>query len=85
MAKRVILGVQITNRVIKVPDVQKILTEFGCNIKTRLGLHEVDDKSCPTIGLLLIETFGPKKQVLEMERKLKKVKGVVVKKMEFDE
>ena len=40
MKKHLILGVHITNRVKHVPEVQKVLTEFGCSIKTRLGLHE---------------------------------------------
>lgn len=48
MEKRIVLGVQVTNRVEKVLDVQKILTEYGCNIRTRLGLHEVSkaDPGC---------------------------------------
>ncbi|RJP72572.1 MAG: hypothetical protein C4532_05765 [Candidatus Abyssobacteria bacterium SURF_17] len=83
MAKRIILGVQISNRVKSVPDVQKVLTEFGCNIKTRLGLHEVDDKSCSTVGLVILETFGPEKQVLALENRLKKIKGIKVRKMTF--
>ena len=83
MAKKVILGVQITNRVKNVPDVQNVLTQFGCNIKTRLGLHEVDNKSCSTIGLLILETFGPEKQVAALENRLKKIKGIKVRKMTF--
>ena len=83
MAKKIILGVQITNRVKNVPEVQNVLTEFGCNIKTRLGLHEVNDKSCSTIGLLILETFGPEKQVAALENRLKKIKGIKVRKMTF--
>ncbi len=40
MRKRIILGVQVTNRIKNALEVQEILTKFGCNIKTRLGLHE---------------------------------------------
>ncbi len=83
MAKKIILGVEITNRVENVPEVQSVLTQFGCNIKTRLGLHEVDNKSCSTIGLLILETFGPEKQVTALEARLKKIKGVKVRKMTF--
>ena len=85
MSKRIILGIQITNRVEKVPEVQKVLTDYGCNIKTRLGLHEVDRKRCSTVGLLIVETFGADADILNFEKKLKRVKGVVVKKMVFEE
>jgi hypothetical protein len=84
MTKRIILGIQVTNRVEKIPDVQKILTEYGCNIKMRLGLHEVSKSVCSALGLLLLDTYGNEVKVLEMEKKLKKVKGLVVKKMIFE-
>jgi hypothetical protein len=83
MKKRTILGVQVTNRLEKAQDVQQILTEFGCNIKTRLGLHEVSGSECSTVGLLILETCGDKVEIQTMEAKLKKVKGLVVKKMVF--
>src|SRR5208337_2376778 len=83
VSKRIILGIQVTNRVEKVPDVQEILTNYGCNIRTRLGLHEVSKKSCSPLGLLILDTIGDNAEVLEMEKKLRKIKGRVVKKMVF--
>jgi hypothetical protein len=85
MSKRIILGVQVTNRVENVPEVQSVLSEYGCNIKTRLGLHEVGPSSCSTVGLLIVETFGEESQILRFEQKLGEIKGVVVKKMVFEE
>ena len=85
MRKRTVLGVQVTNRVKNALEVQGILTEFGCNIKTRLGLHELTDAACSTIGLLIIETYGDAAGIKEMEARLKAVQGVVVKKMVFEE
>jgi hypothetical protein len=84
MTKRIVLGIQVTNRVEKIPDVQKILTEYGCNIRTRLGLHEVSKSVCSTIGLLLLDTYGDEAKILEMEKKLKRFKGLIVKKMTFE-
>ena len=84
MANRTILGVQVTNRVVNVPDVQRILTQYGCNIRTRLGLHEVTESACSTLGLLLLETYGDEAVILEMESALKKIEGLVVKKMVFE-
>ena len=82
--RRIVLGIQVTNRVEKIPDVQKILTDYGCNIRTRLGLHEVNVKSCSPLGLLILDTYGDEADILEMEKKLKKVKGLIVKKMVFE-
>ena len=85
MRKRIVLGVQVTNRVRNALEVQAVLTEFGCNIKTRLGLHEVTDMTCSTIGLLIIETYGDMAKIRDMEARLKAVHGIVVKKMVFEE
>ena len=83
MSKRIILGVMVTNRVKDIPAVQKVLTEHGCNIKTRLGLHEMSAQYCSPQGLLLLETCGKASEILAMERKLKKIKCLTVKKMVF--
>ena len=45
MAKRIIIGVHISSRMKSVPQVQKILSEYGCSVKTRLGLHNVSEIS----------------------------------------
>jgi hypothetical protein len=84
MAKRIILGIQVTNRVQKILDVQKILSEYGCNIKTRLGMHDVDETSCSSTGLLLLETYGEEAAILTMEEKLRAIGGLNVQKMEFE-
>jgi hypothetical protein len=83
MSKRVIMGVQVTDRLKEVPAVQKILSDHGCNIKTRLGLHELDAKACSPQGLLILELAGKPAELTAMETKLKKIKGIVVKKMVF--
>jgi hypothetical protein len=84
MAKKTVLGIMITNRIENAPQVQKTFTEFGCNIKTRLGLHEVDEKSCSTSGLILLELFGDDSSNDELEKKLRAIKGIQVQKMLFE-
>lgn len=83
MAKRIILGVQIADRASRVPGIQQVLTKYGCNIKTRLGLHEVNENSCSTGGLLILETYGSEAEIAEMEKSLKSLEGIVVEKMVF--
>lgn len=84
MNKKIIIGVQITNRIKNVPQLQALLSEYGCNIKTRLGLHEVGDANCSMKGLLLLEMFGEEAAILEMEKKLKEIEGVNIQKMVFE-
>jgi hypothetical protein len=62
--------------------VQKILTEWGCLIKTRLGLHEGVLDECSDIGSIILEVVGDREKHLEMERKLNLLSGVSAKLVE---
>lgn len=84
MKKHIVLGVKINNRLKHVPEVQKLLSDYGCNIKTRLGLHEVDETSCSTGGLLLLELFGDDRTCLELGDRLARIEEIEVQKMVFD-
>jgi len=79
-----IFGVHVTNRANQVPDVQKLLTEYGCNIKTRLGLHRVDEQVCSPRGLILLEMFGDPALCGQLKAKLSKLEGVEVQEMLFE-
>lgn len=83
MKKHLIVGVHITNRVKHAPEVQKVLTEFGCSIKTRLGLHEASATACSPNGLILLEMVGEDQASNRMARKLRAIEGVEVRKMVF--
>ena len=78
-----ILGIHVTNRLKNAVDVQKVFTEYGCNIKTRVGLHDVDADVCSPSGVVLIEFFGVDDQASAMMAKLSEVEGVAVQKMVF--
>ena len=79
----IILGIHVTNRLKNAADVQKVFTEYGCNIKTRIGLHDVDANVCSPSGVVLIELFGSADEATAMMAKLNEVEGVVVQKMVF--
>lgn len=78
-----IIGVHITDRVKNVPSVQAVLTNFGCYIKTRLGLHEISDSSCSPSGLLIVELLGDNGKADEFINALQAIEGVDVQKMIF--
>ena len=79
MKKYNIIGVHVTDRIKKVNDVQKILTKYGHDIRTRLGLHETSENS-PN-GVILIEVESPSYKVLKDE--LSKIDGIELKVMKF--
>jgi hypothetical protein len=82
--KHIILGVHITGRVQHVPDVQNLFTEYGCSIKTRLGLHEASDDVCSPNGLILLEMAGPEAPIFELAHRLEAVEGIEVQQMIFE-
>jgi len=79
----VILGVHITDRLKKAGEVQKVFTEYGCNIKTRLGLHEVAGDYCAGVGVVLLEIIGGPEVRGGMVKSLGAIEGVEVKEMVF--
>lgn len=84
MAMRCIVGALLTNRVENATNVQHVLTECGCYIKTRLGLHEAADNVCSPSGLILLEIVGGEPAFAEVEAKLKAIPGLQVQKMMFE-
>ena len=84
LSQHIILGVHITDRIHHVDPVQHLLTEYGCSIRTRLGLHEADKGFCSPNGLLLLEMTDDDATAAELMNKLNAIEGVEVQKMVFD-
>lgn len=79
----VLVGIHIHNRLEQAVDVQKLLTEYGGNIKTRLGLHESQPEGASGNGLIVLETTGDPNRVEELVARLNEVNGVESDKMVF--
>jgi len=78
-----ILGIHIPDRSQKIGEIQSLLTKFGCSIRTRLGLHEVDDYKCSGGGIILLELTGEVTEFKKLEKEILKIEGLTVKKMIF--
>lgn len=78
-----ILGVHITDRLKDAATVQRLLTEYGTHIKTRLGLHEVEPGSASPQGLVLLEVVGDAPVCEGLAAKLNAIEGVEVQQMVF--
>jgi len=77
--KRDVLLILVSTRHESATTVQRILTEWGCYIKTRLGLHQDVLENCTESGLLFLELVGDKDKHKELARKLDLVRGVQAK------
>ena len=77
-----IMAVKLGKRRKEAALVQETLTEFGCLIKVRLGLHEAGDV-CSEEGIILLQLDGQKKEIGKFAAALKKKCGVKVNIMEI--
>ena len=85
MAK-IIMGIRMEKRRDSATAVQDVLTEYGCFIKTRIGLHDAsDDRTvCAESGIVLLELIRDAEiESGQMVDKLGKIDGVNVKTMAF--
>lgn len=76
-----ILGLLVERDPDVVRSVQKILTSYGCNIRTRLGVNELFFGQ--PAGLIILELKGDIKQRLLLEKDLKALNKVHVRTMVF--
>ena len=76
-----ILGILVERNNDVIVSVQKLLTAYGCNIRTRLGVNEVFFGE--PAGLIILELKGDEKQRLLLEKDLKALKKVHVRTMVF--
>lgn len=60
-----IIGVNLENRLETAIEFQRIITEFGCEIKTRIGLHPTFENACSDRGIVLLEVNGNADLLLE--------------------
>jgi hypothetical protein len=84
VAPHVIFGIHVTDRGHNAVGVQVVLTEFGENIKTRLGLHDVHQGARSPNGLLLVEFVGDGRKADAFADQLSAIQGIEVKRMVFD-
>jgi hypothetical protein len=76
-----IIGILVEQNRDVIISVQKILTSYGCYIRTRLGVNEIFFGE--PAGLIILELTGDYKQRDLLEADLRKLSGVHVRKMVF--
>ena len=84
MEKVSIMGIKIGDRINNSKGVQEVLSNYGCSIKTRLGLHDVSGNDCARSGLIILELVGESSKWDEIKAKLEELNGIEVQEMKFD-
>lgn len=74
-----VIGVRMDNRINNASEFQKVLTENGCKIKARLGLHEVREDLCATDGMIILQPFGEKAEIEQLVKELNQLDGIKAK------
>lgn len=83
MQEHLIFGIHTRNRLSQSAGIQQLLSEYGCSIRTRIGLHGVHDGVCAVDGVILLEMYGERTVCEELFTKLSALPGVEVQKMVF--
>jgi len=79
-----IIGINVSNRSEVAEKVQKVLTNYGCSIRTRLGLNEADEIHYGSGGLIILELTGDEKEWEQMMKYLSEIDDIQVKFMDFE-
>ncbi|WP_291857761.1 hypothetical protein [Marinilabilia sp.] len=78
-----IIGILVEDRFDEAQQVQEILTRYGCSIKTRLGLHNVNGNHCSQAGVIILQLIPDDEKGELLVMAMKKLEGVQVKEMLF--
>ncbi|MBD5401596.1 hypothetical protein HDR58_02175 [bacterium] len=61
-----IIGISVDNRREEAQKLQDILTDYGCYIKTRIGLHDMGEYKCLNYGIVLIEVIDKINEIYDV-------------------
>ncbi|HPJ02936.1 MAG TPA: hypothetical protein PKU80_08865 [Candidatus Limiplasma sp.] len=79
-----IIGIKMDNRVANAAVLQQALTKNGCLIKTRLGMHEVDEQTCANYGLIVLQPCGTLAEIQQLVKDLNALDGITAKMMDLN-
>jgi len=72
-----LVAVKVGHREDSATKVQAILTSFGCNIKVRLGLHDLPEGACSPMGLIILQVTAQENELKKFLDELNQLEDVV--------
>jgi len=79
-----VIALRLDNRTHNAIKLQQSLTEHGCNIKMRVGLHEADENVCATDGLIILQACGNAQTIQKMLDDFNSLDGVTAKMLDLN-
>jgi hypothetical protein len=79
MSDKTILIVVMDKRRASALRAQEAMTDFGCIVKTRLGIHDGVMDKCSDHGIIILELVGKKSERQQLKRRLSALAGVKTK------
>lgn len=78
-----LVAIKIGARTEHAPQVQEVLTKYGCSIRTRVGFHDTDENHCSSDGILILQMAGKEAEIQKMLDELNDLHEVSAKFIEF--
>lgn len=85
MSSNLILVIRLSQRSNNAVKMQELFTEFGCSIKTRLGLHETSESACSPSGVIILQLFATLEDAKKMEARFNEVPGAKARLVNLDD
>lgn len=79
-----IVGLRVNHRTGNAVKLQEVLTQFGCNIKLRVGLHETSEEYCSDDGVIMLQVSGDLSTAQRMMDAFNELEGVSAKMMDLN-
>ena len=80
---KTIIGIKLNNRAETSRQMQEIITDYGCIIRTRIGLHDVDCGQCSTNGIILLEVINDE-LLPKLQKELCAIDEIEIQQMVFE-
>ena len=77
----VIIGIKLPDKIHNAVELQKILTEFNCIIKMRIGINN-SSIFCSTNGIVLLQVENNDNSII-LEQALLEISGIEIQRMIF--
>lgn len=79
-----IIGLRLNHRTGNAVKLQEVLTEYGCHIKLRVGLHETSEEFCSDDGVIMLQACGDRETIGQMLDAFNKLDGTCAKMMDLN-
>ncbi len=71
-----VMAVKLDKRVQNATKVQEVLTQHGCLIQNRMGIHEANENACSDCGMIILTLLDKQDEITKLKSALEQIEGV---------